>query len=73
MGCLNPQIQSAPYESDKMLNSKLRHNEPQTFVNTSQKDAMAHLVDLEEIVLNWAKLIFDTTKSKAEAKIKKNW
>ncbi|CAJ0604339.1 unnamed protein product [Cylicocyclus nassatus] len=72
-GCLNPQIQSAPYESDKMLNSKLKHNEPQTFVNTSNKDAMAHLVDLEEIVLNWAKLIFDTTKSKAEAKIKKKY
>ncbi|EPB80639.1 hypothetical protein ANCCEY_00207 [Ancylostoma ceylanicum] len=34
---------------------------------------MANLVDLEEIVLNWARLIFDTTKSKAEAKIKKKY
>ncbi|VDM82098.1 unnamed protein product [Strongylus vulgaris] len=56
-----------------MLNSKQRHNEPQTFVNTSNRDAMANLVDLEEIVLNWAKLIFDTTKTKAEAKIKKKY
>lgn len=34
---------------------------------------MANLVDLEEIVLSWARLIFDTTKSKAEAKIKKKY
>lgn len=37
------------------------------------QDALANLVDLEEVVLNWAKLIFDTTKSKAEAKIKKKY
>ncbi|EYB86711.1 hypothetical protein Y032_0274g1016 [Ancylostoma ceylanicum] len=73
-GCLQPQLPSAPYENDKMLSpSKPRHNEPQSFVNTSNKDAMANLVDLEEIVLNWARLIFDTTKSKAEAKIKKKY
>ncbi|VDL71904.1 unnamed protein product [Nippostrongylus brasiliensis] len=37
------------------------------------QDALANLVDLEEVVINWAKLIFDTTKSKAEAKIKKKY
>uniref|UniRef100_A0A158P8P7 Protein Simiate n=1 Tax=Angiostrongylus cantonensis TaxID=6313 RepID=A0A158P8P7_ANGCA len=42
-------------------------NEPQSF------DALQNLVDLEEVVLNWAKLIFNTTKSKAEAKIKKKY
>ncbi|KAK5972175.1 hypothetical protein GCK32_022054, partial [Trichostrongylus colubriformis] len=56
-----------------MLAAKPKHNEPQSFVNTTNKDALANLVDLEEVVLNWAKLIFDTTKSKAEAKIKKKY
>uniref|UniRef100_A0A1I7WE56 HTH_48 domain-containing protein n=1 Tax=Heterorhabditis bacteriophora TaxID=37862 RepID=A0A1I7WE56_HETBA len=37
------------------------------------EDATSNLVDLEEIVLTWAKLIFDTTKSKAESKIKKKY
>ncbi|KAK6751073.1 hypothetical protein RB195_002817 [Necator americanus] len=73
-GCLQPQLPSSPFENERMLGpSKHRQNEPQSFVNTSSKDAMANLVDLEEIVLNWAKLIFDTTKTKAEAKIKKKY
>ena len=29
------------------------------------------LIDLEQIVLNWAKQIFEITKTKAEAKIQK--
>lgn len=73
-GCLQPQSHAeAADETTKMMNSKTRPNEPQSFVNTSNKDALANLVDLEEVVLNWAKLIFDTTKSKAEAKIKKKY
>ncbi|PIO62172.1 hypothetical protein TELCIR_16282, partial [Teladorsagia circumcincta] len=73
-GCFQPQ--PPPPSSDetaKMLAAKPKHNEPQSFVNTTNKDALANLVDLEEVVLNWAKLIFDTTKSKAEAKIKKKY
>ncbi|EFO14046.1 hypothetical protein LOAG_14478, partial [Loa loa] len=31
------------------------------------------LIDLEVIVLNWAKQIFDVTKTKAEAKINKKF
>ncbi|WKY05362.1 hypothetical protein Q1695_005961 [Nippostrongylus brasiliensis] len=85
-GCLQPQTSIGAPETERMLNSsKPRINEPQTFVNTSNKasslkvtryclnDALANLVDLEEVVINWAKLIFDTTKSKAEAKIKKKY
>ncbi|XGW27347.1 hypothetical protein V3C99_007723, partial [Haemonchus contortus] len=73
-GCLHPQPPPASSdETTKMLTAKPRHNEPQSFVNTTNKDALANLVDLEEVVINWAKLIFDTTKSKAEAKIKKKY
>ncbi|KAE9414414.1 hypothetical protein Angca_000307 [Angiostrongylus cantonensis] len=73
-GCLQTQTQPNSCETDKMPNaSRQCQNEPQSFVNTLQKDALQNLVDLEEVVLNWAKLIFNTTKSKAEAKIKKKY
>ncbi|VDK23788.1 unnamed protein product [Anisakis simplex] len=43
-------------------------NEPVSFTNTSgQKD----LVDIEAIVLNWAKQIFEITKTRDEARISK--
>ncbi|KJH49371.1 hypothetical protein DICVIV_04511 [Dictyocaulus viviparus] len=72
--CLPDKNSSTPYKNEIMLNTTKEHqNQPQSFVNTTQKDALENLVDLEEVVLNWAKLIFNTTKSKAEAKIKKKY
>ncbi|KAF1757143.1 hypothetical protein GCK72_013598 [Caenorhabditis remanei] len=54
-----------------MLKSN-RANEPQSFVkgNDAKK---SDLIDLEEVVTNWAKTMFDVTKSKAEGKIKKKY
>ncbi|PAV78376.1 hypothetical protein WR25_11970 isoform D [Diploscapter pachys] len=41
--------------------------------NSQLQAAKSNLIDLEEIVLNWAKKIFDVTKSRSEAKIKKKY
>ncbi|CAD6198975.1 unnamed protein product [Caenorhabditis auriculariae] len=72
-GCLSPQKTPAfTAEQEKMLKSN-KTNEPQAYVNSKSHDAKAGLVDLEEIVLNWAKVIFDTTKTNKEAKIKKKY
>ncbi|CAI5447760.1 unnamed protein product [Caenorhabditis angaria] len=70
-GCCSPQkVPAFSAEQEKMLG---KSNEPQSFVNKGNKDAKSDLIDLEDVVTHWAKVIFDTTKSKSEAKIKKKY
>lgn len=70
--CISPQKSPAfSPEQEKMLKSN-RANEPQSFVKGNDA-AKSDLIDLEEVVTNWAKTMFDVTKSKAEGKIKKKY
>ncbi|CAB3409967.1 unnamed protein product [Caenorhabditis bovis] len=73
LGCCSPQkVPAFTAEQERMLKSN-QSNEPQSFITAKNKDAKSDMIDLEEVVTNWAKLIFDTTKSKSEAKIKKKY
>ncbi|CAI4225934.1 unnamed protein product [Auanema sp. JU1783] len=71
-GCLSPRAPPS-FETEKMLGSSNRTNEPQSFLNKTDKSSPADLVDLEDIVISWAKFIFNATKSRTDAKIKSKY
>ncbi|OZC08191.1 hypothetical protein X798_04807 [Onchocerca flexuosa] len=58
--------------NEKLISDVMPATDPLNTTNLSGTGSK-ELVDLEVIVLNWAKQIFDVTKTKAEAKINKKF
>ncbi|CAJ0569788.1 unnamed protein product, partial [Mesorhabditis spiculigera] len=70
-GCVKPQSNALP--NDMLPIAQRVKNEPLLSTNSTNKDLHSNLVDLEEIVMNWSRVVFNATKSKQEAKIKKKY
>ncbi|CAJ0569830.1 unnamed protein product, partial [Mesorhabditis spiculigera] len=69
--CVKPQSNALP--NDMLPIAQRVKNEPLLSTNSTNKDLHSNLVDLEEIVMNWSRVVFNATKSKQEAKIKKKY